>query len=683
MGPVIVALVEISAFWGKQAMANTAPVVSIGNRSLLYNKWLQVQPLVTYSDADGNAATRYQFWDSGTAATSGYFWTPDTVWPANTVIDVTASNLPNLWLRSGSIGGDETLWIRAFDGTDWSSWSSFTFTTIPNTSPVATINDQTLHTSTWGQVRNWLSYSDANGDLATRYQFWDSGTDATGAFFATPSNSHWAANTVIDVAASDLSEVWVRGGSATGSETLWVRAFDGRDWGAWDTFTVTSTNSTPIVTVNDRTVHVNQWSRVDTWLTVSDADSDRITKYQFWDSGSATTSAFLATPTNSHWAANTIIDVSAADLSNVWVRGGSGTGSETMWARAFDGREWGAWDTFTVTTTINTAPTVAVGDQSLHVKEWAKPQSWLSTTDAEGDTITKYQFWDGGSGASSAWFWSSPNSYWGAGIAIDVPASELGNFWVRAGASTGSETMYVRAFDGTAWSSWDNFTLASTNTAPTATINDQTLNVAQWAKVVNWTTSSDVDGDTILQYQLWDGNSAANSAFFSTADNIHWAAGVAIDVASSDLANVWVKGGTASGADTMYIRAFDGTSWSAWDNFTLTTLPNHAPVVSINDQTLHVNEWIHVDNLVTYSDADAHRATQYQFWDGGSAGSSGFFSTPSNSRWASGVAIDVSATNLDDLWLRGGAVSGTETMYVRAYDGIDWSSWHSFLLTTI
>ena len=69
----------------------------------------------------------------------------------------------------------------------------------------------------------------------------------------------------------------------------------------------------------------------------------------------------------------------------------------------------------------------------------------------------------------------------------------------------------------------------------------------------------------LRNYQFWDGNSAANSAYFWTPANSHWAAGTAIDVAASDLANVWVQGGTAGGSDTMYLRAFDGTAWGNWD----------------------------------------------------------------------------------------------------------------------
>ncbi|MGY4198377.1 hypothetical protein ACVI1L_003991 [Bradyrhizobium sp. USDA 4516] len=665
-------------------MANSAPVVTIGNHSLLYNQWQKIQPWLTYADSDGNPAQKFQFWDGGTAANSAYFWTStNDHWAANTTIEVSASDLSDVWVRAGAVGGTETLWVRAFDGTDWGNWTSFTLTTIPNTAPVVTVPDVQLHTNTWTQAKNWLTYSDANGDAATKYQFWDSGTSATSAYFWTSTNDHWAANTTIEVAAADLADVWIKGGSTTGAETFWVRAFDGTDWSNWDSFTLTSANTPPVVTAGDHSIHIDQWVTVDNWLTKTDANGDAITKYQFWDSGTAATSAYFWTPDNSHWAANTTIDVSAADLANVWIHGGSTTGSETMWVRGFDGTEWSSWDTFTVTSTPNTAPVATINDQSLHVNQWVKPQGWLTASDAEGDTITKYQFWDAGAGATSAYFWTPDNSHWAANTTIDVSASDLANVWIKGGSTTGSETMWVRAFDGIAWSNWDSFNLTSTNTAPTATINDQTLNAAQWAQLVNWTTASDTDGDAITQYQFWDGGGAATSAYFWTPDNSHWASSTVIDVSASDLANVWVRGGTAAGTDSMFVRAFDGTSWSAWDSFTVTSLANHAPDASISNQTLHVNEWSQVGNLVSYADADANPAAAYQFWDGGGNANSGYFWTSANSHWAASTVIDVNAADLDDIWMRGGATTGSETMYVRAYDGIDWSAWHAFTLSTI
>ena len=83
-----------------------APVVSIGNQSLLHDQWQRLQPWITYTDADGSPAVKYQFWDSGTSAASGYFWTPTNVhWAANTTIEVAASDISDVWLRAGSSGG--------------------------------------------------------------------------------------------------------------------------------------------------------------------------------------------------------------------------------------------------------------------------------------------------------------------------------------------------------------------------------------------------------------------------------------------------------------------------------------------------------------------------------------------------------------------------------------------------
>jgi len=92
----------------------------------------------------------------------------------------------------------------------------------------------------WSQVNGWISYSDANANPARQYQFWDSGTAASSGYFWTPDDAHHAADTAITVAASDLANVWVRGGETGGSETMWVRAFDGTHWSAWDQFSLLS-----------------------------------------------------------------------------------------------------------------------------------------------------------------------------------------------------------------------------------------------------------------------------------------------------------------------------------------------------------------------------------------------------------------------------------------------------------
>jgi hypothetical protein len=231
-------IAAVHAIYGARTQQqNTPPVATINDHSLATNEWSKVQSWISYSDAQGNPATQYQFWDGGTGANSGYFWTPDNAHhAAGTNITVAAADLGNVWIRGGQTGGSETMYVRAFDGTDWGAWDSFDFTTIANTPPVATIADHTLANNEWSKVQSWISYSDAQGNPATQYQFWDGGTGASSGYFWTPDNAHHAAGTNITVAAADLANVWVRGGAADGSETMWVRALDGTDWSAWDAF---------------------------------------------------------------------------------------------------------------------------------------------------------------------------------------------------------------------------------------------------------------------------------------------------------------------------------------------------------------------------------------------------------------------------------------------------------------
>ena len=87
-------------------------------------------------------------------------------------------------------------------------------------------------------VQSWISTSDADGDLITQYQFLDAGMAADSGYFWTADIGQRAANEYITVDAADLATTWVRGGQVTGSELMWVRAFDGTDWSAWDAFTL-------------------------------------------------------------------------------------------------------------------------------------------------------------------------------------------------------------------------------------------------------------------------------------------------------------------------------------------------------------------------------------------------------------------------------------------------------------
>jgi hypothetical protein len=257
----------------------------------------------------------------------------------------------NAWVGGATAAGSEAIYVRASDGTDWSAWTSFTLTTLPNHAPAVTVNNHSLEINHWSSVKSWISLSDADGDAATQYQFWWGDPSASAAKFWTPAGNQPALNT-LTVSAADVAmdNVWLGSATAAGSETIYVRASDGFDWGNWTSFTLTTLpNHAPTVAVNDHSLVVNGWSTVASWINYSDADSDPATQYQFWNGDSAPSAAKFWSPANGVQPAMNTLTVAAADVGNIWVGGATAAGHETMWVRAFDGSDWSNWDAFVLT----------------------------------------------------------------------------------------------------------------------------------------------------------------------------------------------------------------------------------------------------------------------------------------------------------------------------------------------
>jgi hypothetical protein len=72
---------------------------------------------------------------------------------------------------------------------------------------------------------------------------------------------------------------------------------------------------------------------------------------------------------------------------------------DTLWVRANDGDVWGAWSqAFTVNPWVDSAPAVTVSNaRAVHGESFAA-SSLFGVSDADGDAITKYAFWDIGTG---------------------------------------------------------------------------------------------------------------------------------------------------------------------------------------------------------------------------------------------------------------------------------------------
>jgi serralysin len=104
-------------------------------------------------------------------------------------------------------------------------------------------------------------------------------------------------------------------------------------------------NHAPVVSASDSTPTPNQNIAASSLFSVTDADSDAITAYQFLDSTIDVTSGHFVVGGIAK-GANQIIDVSAGQLAGSTFQ--SGSGSDDLWVRAFDGTAWGAWKEFHV-----------------------------------------------------------------------------------------------------------------------------------------------------------------------------------------------------------------------------------------------------------------------------------------------------------------------------------------------
>ena len=239
-----------------------------------------------------------------------------------------------------------------------------------------------------------------------------------------------------------------------------VQAFDGLAWSAWKSFTIAAPpNAAPVLSAADKAASHGQAFAASALFSTSDADSDTITKYQLWDGNAAESSG--------HWtvngavkAAGQAIDVAAADLANTTFQ--SGSGSDQLYARAFDGLVWGDWKAFTVSAPVDRAPVVSATAPtvSLAFNQSVAASTLFSVTDAESDTITKYQFWDGNSGASSG-YWSVSGTPQQAQQTIEVLAADLASASFTAGSAAATDQLSVRAFDGYLWSDWKAFSATS------------------------------------------------------------------------------------------------------------------------------------------------------------------------------------------------------------------------------
>ena len=232
--------------WTQQTIrtTNTVSVVSAANKTVAQNDWLRSTALgIVVTDADGDTPEKYRITDVNTAANSARMYLGGGYLDQGATVTVSAADWNGFYVQGASAGATDQFTVQIFDGYEWSNLASFNVET-PRTyrAPVVTnTGTRIAHIGESYAAGGLFSYSDPDGDSAVTYRFWDS-TLGGGTFYLNGIAQDIRTN--IDVSAADLSKLTFRIGTSTSdvrvTDSLSMQAFDGHDWSAWSTFSLTT-----------------------------------------------------------------------------------------------------------------------------------------------------------------------------------------------------------------------------------------------------------------------------------------------------------------------------------------------------------------------------------------------------------------------------------------------------------
>jgi hypothetical protein len=475
-----------------------------------------------------------------------------------------------------------------------------------NVAPVVTPTaaTQTVAANATVGAGTLFSATDANGNgTIAAYEFVDVGVGGgrfrvNGTAMGEGDGSNWT------VSAAQLGQTTYTGGASAGSETVWVRAQDSSGaYSTWRSWTMQTQagggggggNVAPVVTPTaaTQTVATNATVGAGTLFSATDANGNgTIAAYEFVDVGVGggrfrVNGTAMGEGDGSNWT------VSAAQLGQTTYTGGASAGSETVWVRAQDSSgAYSTWRSWTMQTQAgggggggNVAPVVTptAATQTVAANATVGAGTLFSATDANGNgTIAAYEFVDVGVGGGRFRVNGTAMGE-GDGSNWTVSAAQLGQTTYTGGASAGSETVWVRAQDSSgAYSTWQKWTMQTQagggggggNVAPVVTPTAANQSVARNATVAAGTlfSATDANGNgTITQYEFVDAY-AANGHFAVNGTARAGGDGTNFIVSAAQLAQTTYVGGSSAGTDLLWVRASDGTAWSDWKSWNMSTL---------------------------------------------------------------------------------------------------------------
>jgi hypothetical protein len=279
------------------------------------------------------------------------------------------------------------------------------------------------------------------------------------------------------------------------------------------------------------------------------------------------------------------------------------------------------------------------------------------------------ELWDSNGTAATGQFVVNGVAQTG-GHAIGVASGDVANTVFDVGMLGGTDTLWAQLVLGNGQATgWQKFIVtAPVDTSPTVSVSNVTATHGQSFAGSSLFTASDADGDPIAKYAFWDAGSGGGHLMLN---GVAQGANQEIDVSAAQLSQLSFQSG--SGADTLWVRAYDGALWSAWSSsFTVTAPIDTGPVVTPANANINSfpNQTFAAASLISYSDPFSSPATQYDFWNSGAGGGRFLLNGTTLSANQDNV---ISATQLSQLSYVVG--TGSDTLWARANDGTVWGAW--------
>ncbi|MDX2222298.1 MAG: hypothetical protein SFV21_06090 [Rhodospirillaceae bacterium] len=415
----------------------------------------------------------------------------------------------------------------------------------------------------------------------------------------------------------------------------------------------------PRVTVTDRVVAPNAVVGVSDLIRVSDLDGDTPLRYQFELNDSKG---------GGYWSvhgvriANPRFDVAPAELDAVRYHT-TVKSSTVIGVRSYDGANWSGSAYLTISSSGNTAPTVAATDAILGRNRVVAGASLFSFADGDGDqlmfavnNITAH---------TGAGFWMVDGERLMGEFVIAQANLHRLSYQVGAG---GSNTLSIRATDGTDWSGVATFQVGTTNQAPTVTAQSWSPGRNQAIAATGMFSFADGDGDSLM-FTVNNVTGDARAGFWAVDGERLMGEFI---ISQANLRRLSYQVGS-TGSNTLSVRATDGIGWSGLTTFQVSAPPNSAPTVSASDVTLARNQVVLPAALFSFADADGD-SLMFTINNVTGNPAAGFWMVDGERLMGEFV---ISQANLRRLSYQVGG-TGTNTLSIRATDGIAASALTSF-----